>query len=434
MLFQSVTIAEVVVVDATVGEGIASVVHRYQGAGVRDLRVASEGVFQTYRAGLEATVAEVLCFLDADDVLSAGYLERGLLLFAKPGVGIVYSDVEYFGKRTGRTFAAAFDPYLIEGEHAIHAGSLVRRWPGNRGRLPGGPGDRVSRRLGGRGRVIEAGWNAVPQPAVYRRGTHGEPWPSRGDEPRLGYFERASLASATVTIFTPLSGRVRLWESYAAWLQETWPRDQCCLILMDTSGDLAFGREVRQFLASCDYPDFRYIAEIVAEPGLADQPRRERIDAVRLVCARIYSRMAREVTTPFVLVVEDDILPPLGVIDQLLKSFDPGTAAVSAPYRSRLHNSYVVWDERDENRRGGDGVEAVNGTGFGCILLRREVLARETFRFGDGEPPDFDRAFSRRLRLNRRTIKVDWSQECQHRKNTMFISRDDLIPDDDQRG
>ena len=421
VLFQSVPVSGVIVVDETGDQAVARVVQRQREAGVRLVRGAGGGVLRALRAGFEAADAEILCFLDADDILGAGYLERGLPLFARPEVGIVYSDVEHLGERTGRTFAPGFDPWALERYPYIHPASLVRRRAlqiadaFRDGRVTEAHAHWVVWR-----RVVASGWLGARQPSVHRTRADPRPGPKGSESSVADYHERASLAAADVTIFTPLSFRTRLWDSYAAWLgEQTWPRDQCRLVLLDTSGVASFGRMVRQFVASCDYPDVRYRAEVVAEPGLADQPRGERLGDVHLACARIYNRMAREVATPYVLVVEDDIVPPLGVIDRLLRAFDPGTAAVSAPYRSRFHDDTIVWNEWGANLSGGGGVQPVEGTGFGCILLRAEVLARATFHYGDGEPHDFDRAFSRRLRQAWWTIKVDWSQECRHLRDTL---------------
>jgi hypothetical protein len=185
---------------------------------------------------------------------------------------------------------------------------------------------------------------------------------------------------------------------------------------MDTSCDPAFGASVRSFLADSRYADVRYVDRVVAEPGLADRPRGPNSAAVRLACARIYNQMAREVTTPYVLVVEDDILPPLGVIDRLLHALDRDTAAVGAPYRARVLGHYVAWDETGEHLPGGEGTMTIGGCGFGCVLLRASILRDATFSYGFSEPIDFDPAFCRRLRRDGWTIKIDWSQECAHRE------------------
>jgi hypothetical protein len=102
------------------------------------------------------------------------------------------------------------------------------------------------------------------------------------------------------------------------------------------------------------------------------------------------------------------------VVTQLLRAFDPWTAAVGAPYRSRFHPDYVAWDHRACHVRAGDGLQVIGGCGFGCILIRRAALAGDTFAFGFREPEDFDHAFCNRVTRKGWTIKIDWSQICLH--------------------
>src|SRR6185312_1185470 len=189
---------------------------------------------------------------------------------------------------------------------------------------------------------------------------------SRG---QVDHFELASAAAEVITIFTPFSGRARFWGRMRDWfLNQQWPHAQCRLIFMDTSGDREFAGTLRRFLADCPYPDTHYLAQKVGEPGLADQPRRHYADGVRLACARIYNRMARESTTAYTLVVEDDIVPPLDAIEQLLREMDPNTATVTGAYRSRYTGDYVVWNDQGMHIPRGIGVEEVGGSGFGCVL------------------------------------------------------------------
>jgi hypothetical protein len=414
---QAAPVHEITIVDATGDGRIEAEARRFGSHSVGYIRGAAGGVLEAWRLGLDSTKSEVLCFLESCDTPPPDYLERGLALFAAAEIGIVYSDVEYVGERTGRTIAQPFAPHALERYSYIHPASLVRRQALEIGDAlsPGEISESNAAWVVWR-RVVAAGWHAKKQTAVFRTRRHPEGEPSRADQRGPSHFERASLSASCVSIFAALSGRNRHWDGFAAWLQaQTWPRALCRLILMDTSGSDQFGRRVRHFLGSSGYTDFRYVAQSVAPPGLADLPRVEHLGPVRLACARIYNRMAREVATPFVLVVEDDVVPPVGVIDRLMRGIDSGTAAVAAPYRARLHDRHVVWNDRGENLEMGSGLKPVGGAGFGCILLRREVLIHETFRYGGAEALDFDRAFCRRLRQDRWTIKVDWSQLCEHR-------------------
>ncbi len=181
---------------------------------------------------------------------------------------------------------------------------------------------------------------------------------------------------------------------------------------MDTSGNAAFGASVRSFPAESRYADVRYVDRVVAEPGLADRPRGPNSAAVRLACARIYNQMVREVTTPYVLVVEDDILPPLGVIDRLLHALDRDTAVVVAPYRGARPRALcgLGRDRRTPSRRRGHPDDRRLRFRLRAAL-RTSILRDATFSYGFSEPIDFDPAFCRRLRRDGWTIKIDWSQE-----------------------
>ena len=418
VLSQTVRPDEILVVDDASSDDTAEVARRYESSGVGYRRVEFRSVYRSRREGLAETRSELLCFLDADDVLPLDFLEQGLPLFDRPDVGIAYPDLEFFGEQQGRRSFPEFDRGLLELRNYMSASSLVRRRA-----LEVADAFREADVLDTLEdwmvwrRVIDAGWLGVKHPGAlrYRRHPASSPGLSFGSLSRA-YFENAGLQYSDVTIVTPLAGRSAFWPAYRDWLtDQTWPRARSHLFLVDSSGDTRFGRQVREFLASSDYPSTRYLAIDLAEPGLADRPRALNSVAVNLACSRIYNRIAREVTTPFVLIVEDDILPPPGVIERLLWAMDTRTAAVAAPYRSRFHQAYVAWDDRSRHYFSGEGVRAIGGCGFGCLLIRRAAFAGETFAFGYAENDWFDHAFCRRLRLDGWTIKIDWSQECLHR-------------------
>ncbi|MDG3003619.1 glycosyltransferase [Paludisphaera mucosa] len=425
VLAQTVRPDEILILDDDSCDDTREVAARYQSLGVAYRRVAFRSVYRTRRAGLAATRSEVLCFLDADDLLPDDFLEKGLPLFDRPEIGMVYPDQELFGEESGRKGFPAFDRGLLETRNYITATSLVRRRAleiADAFREPDVK-DALEDWLVWR-RVADAGWSGVKHPSALRYRRHPSDQPSlSAASRRRTYFDDAALQHADVTIVTPLAGRVGFWPDYRDWLAtQTWPRERCQIFLVDSSGDARFGREVRGFLADCDYPATRYLALDWAEPGLADRPREHAADAVNLICARIYNRIAREVTTPFILIVEDDILPPPGVVEKLLRSMDERTAAVAAPYRSRFHEGYVAWDDEVRHYQGGEGVHPIAGCGFGCLLLRRTVLTGDTFQFGFSESRWFDHAFCRRLRRSGWTIKIDWSQECEHRHTSQIES------------
>jgi hypothetical protein len=93
---------------------------------------------------------------------------------------------------------------------------------------------------------------------------------------------------------------------------------------------------------------------------------------------------------------------------------DGRTAAVTAFYRSRFHEGAVAWGKDQIPLKDGSGLVEIGGSGFGCLLLRRQAVAGETFASLTGEHPDFDPAFGERLRARGWHLKLDWSQRAEH--------------------
>jgi hypothetical protein len=152
----------------------------------------------------------------------------------------------------------------------------------------------------------------------------------------------------------------------------------------------------------------------VGQAGLADRPRLEVRAEVSLAMARIYNRMARELVTDYVWVLEDDVLPPIDACERLLRGFDGLTASVSAAYWSRFANGYVAWHHNQSRITSRQcGLQHVGGNGFGCVVLRGQVV-RDTVFTAALDWAAYDNAFYGRLRMMGFAAKVDWSVECEH--------------------
>ncbi len=398
VLAQTVAPTDVIVVDDASTDGTAAVVAAYGSRGVRYLRVDHHDVHRTRMAGVQASLADTFVFLDADDRIPPTFIERCLERITHRKVGIVYSGLRRFGSNDVPFDPPDFDADALERSNYISADSMVTR-------------DALE--LSG---VIEA--DAPNQPwadwwmwrQIVRCGFTGVRADTHADyrqhdtsmmaqTPQPSYGERAGLSSETITIFTPLSGRTDCWPRYAGWLdRQEWPHRQCRIVLCDTSQDEAFHRLVRGWVAGCPY-DVHLYRQGVGPQGLADLDRTTAADAVTLACRRFYSRGLRSLNTPYVLVVEDDIIPPDDVIQRLFKGFGEDVGLVSAHYRSRHHQGYVAWDGAGiPIHPGGHGTIDVGGTGFGCLLARSHLFRDETFCFDRGAAPQdryYDVGFSR---------------------------------------
>jgi hypothetical protein len=400
--------AELLVVDDASTDDTAAVCERL---GVRRLPVDYRNAHQTRGAGFAATTAEWVCFLDADDTIAPDYLGKAADRFAK-GVGFVFSDVEQFGAASGRLVYEAGD---ISTRNFAHAGSVARRIALESAQVF----DRVlpvevledwwTWR-----RVLDAGWQAVKSPAIYRYRRH--PGSRSAELVKRDQFDVSGLALEEITIAIPLAGRAQWWPRLRHWLvEQTWPKERTRLLLVDSSNDDAFGQEVRHWLAESGYPSTQYIAMQPEEPGLADADRHVHAvyRGVQRAMPRLYNRVRQEVTTSYVLIVEDDILPPTDVAERLLRSFDQDTVSVSGAYRSRYQDNYIAWTKSlSPIAQAGDGVEVVGGNGFGCVMFRTSVLKQTVLHHG-GRAGDFDPNLYEDIDA-RWVAKLDWSVRCDH--------------------
>lgn len=420
VLAQSQPAAEIVVVDDSSKDNTAEVAAAFSGAGVRYLRIEAGNVNAARRAGFEATTAPIVCFLDADDVLPADYLDAGLPLFEQPNVGIVYSDARAFGAEDSLRTYPPRTGCSLQQRNYCHAGSLVRRAAIELSReawlwVPAsGHDDWWLWRC-----VDQDGWLTAKSPAVYLYRRHDDNNSTRRKESKSTYRARFLTHRAPVTLAIPLSGRRQIWPRLRDWLdRQTWPREQVRLILMDCSSDPDFGVTVKRYLGGSSWPDARYLRLDVSQPGLADRDRRTDPQAktdVQLAVARIYRRLMTEVTTEYVQIVEDDVIPPVDAIAKLMSGMDETTAAVSGAVRSRYHQHFIAWHRYGHPiTEPGDGIERVLGTGFGCLLLRSSVW-RE-IGISHREPyADFDPNFFYGLsKTNHWQAKINWSVVCDH--------------------
>ncbi|MSR57624.1 MAG: glycosyltransferase [Planctomycetaceae bacterium] len=430
VLAQTYQPAEVLVVDDASEDETAQVAACYAERGVRYIRIENRAVTLARLAGFQETTSPIVLFLDADDVLCPDYLSRGVPLFADQRVGIVYSDCEKFGSESGRvTFPMPAGQDMLQQNYA-YAGSLIRRAALECSEAFAAP-EEVTRKNQDDWylwrRIVAAGWTLAKSPAIYRYRRHEASHTTELIAKKMSYFDLASLAHETITLFIPLAGRVKLWDQMRDFLErQLWPHDKTSLVLCDTSQDPRFAAMVRNWLSECDYSDARYYAHQVGLPGLADENRRaaDVRTQVQRAMPRIYNRLAREATTEYVWIVEDDVLPPLDAAQRLLEGFDDDVASVSGAYRSRFQDTYVAWDidgQLYSTRRA--GILPVGGNGFGCVVVRRSIMQRAPFT-NAGPTNDYDPNFYRmvartKTRRGAKNFKamLNWNVMCQHGSN-----------------
>lgn len=130
------------------------------------------------------------------------------------------------------------------------------------------------------------------------------------------------------------------------------------------------------------------------------------------------------------LLSKGSAIPTNNAAELLLQGFDQDTASVAGPYRSRYHDGYVAWTKGHKIIKEPDnGVQLVEGNGFGCVMLRGNVLKESLFTCR--QPPyDFDPAFYERLKQTRCQAKLCWNAECEHLDGTKMSPRAELASPD----
>lgn len=102
----------------------------------------NQGLAAARNNAISAAAADYLLPLDADNRIRPAYLEHGIaVLDAKPKIGVVYGDAEYFGARTGPWKVGPFDRERLLEWNYIDACAVIRRevWEKNGGYRGGMP-------------------------------------------------------------------------------------------------------------------------------------------------------------------------------------------------------------------------------------------------------------------------------------------------------
>ena len=422
---QTVAALEVFVIDDASTDETAVICEEL---GVERIYVEHRNIHENRCLAYRRSRGDVLCFLDADDVLPPDYLAAGLPLFRDVSVAIIFSDMERFGEVNAVTnYPPAATFQTIEFDNVIHAGSLVRRDVLELTEAMGLPMSQSAAHADWMiwKRVLRKDWKAIKQSAVYRYRQHGANMhPTETSKP---YYERANLRECPLTLFVPLSGREQYWPDMLANVKQIVAcENPISVIFCDTSKSETFGAQVRSDLQQADLPDVRYVTLDVGTPGRADQDRADQdiCQDVNRACATIYNWLQKHVSTEFVLILEDDVFPnaPASLVRDLLTGFDHITNAVSGVYINRqVGDRYVAFRERGGMIPlgwEGTGIEQIWGSGFGCLMLRTSILKSVpiTCRVLPWEAANvaYDLSFFQRLEPVRGVCKINWDVLCRH--------------------
>jgi glycosyltransferase involved in cell wall biosynthesis len=114
---------EIIVVDDGSTDDTQDVVRNF-GGDVKYIHQANAGVCSARNRGVMESTGEIIAFIDADDTMEPGSLEKQIPLFAEEGVGLVHCGLRLFDHDTGETI----ELQLEGGEDAVADNLLL--WEG----------------------------------------------------------------------------------------------------------------------------------------------------------------------------------------------------------------------------------------------------------------------------------------------------------------
>jgi len=410
LLTQTVPFAEIVVVDDASEDNTARVADSFRERGVSYLRVEARNVNVARTAGLSATTAPLLVFIDPDNWFRSNFLARLLPHSTDPYLGVIHAppvlvDEDGRNPRPSPFEGRPFDHYALRRGNYVDCCSLVRRdavtqvggWCSESQQLAD-----WSLWL----RMTRDGWRGltIPGGSWYYR-IHGQQMSKRTAAELAQEEQKVLRECCHLLVLTPFCGRTWALDRYCGTLARLgWDKTRLHGMFLDNSCDPAFGCAMRErLLHACgDWASVQFIYDPTpVQAGIPNtrfgsdgQLRVDTVDALTDTIARVYARRAQPLMgmgVDFVLTIEDDI-QPLGVdiVPRLLRGFDAGNVmAVTGVVRSRFDmkpnapNQILTWrvlherpylHERLDNAP--RGIVDVGGSGMGCLLMRAEAWAK----------------------------------------------------------
>lgn len=118
----------IIVDDGSTDEPTRQCLLRYAQEGITVYQKPNGGASSARNHGIRRTQSDYILCLDADDILQPTYLEATVAEMDRlPAVGIVATQIEFFGDSTGIWQPQAYTPHALLWQNQISGGSLFRR-------------------------------------------------------------------------------------------------------------------------------------------------------------------------------------------------------------------------------------------------------------------------------------------------------------------
>jgi glycosyltransferase involved in cell wall biosynthesis len=418
------TVSQIIVVDDSSSDDPKSVVDQFEG--VQYVRCEVRDVHEARGIGFQHVACNYVAFIDADDMIPEDYFADAMAVFKEDRrIAIAYPQLEYFDGAAGPAHGTERAPLQltaddIEQRNWIPAGSVLRT-------------ELVHQSLVFRAGKIDASKCWSQDWRIAKTILRSGPWIARKMNARLHYRKHGSNMSArpnnvywhdadfeneTLTIVIAFSGRWNVWGKLRDWLlSQTWPQQQLRLMIINSH----HAALTTAMLGLEDWQGSIQIERVDAGvKHLANEERRNNPGvgkAVEAAVGAVYNTAIRLLGTEYAVILEDDVVPhQKNAIELLLREMGPWVSGVSGVYRQRYQADKCCafklpfLGNESFSSLNGEGVEEVDGTGFGLLLTRRSLLRRFPLS-GDGPNKFFDCEFA----ANCKAADNGWWKRLLHR-------------------
>jgi glycosyltransferase involved in cell wall biosynthesis len=400
------------------------------------------GVVNARNCGAAMARGKFFLFLDADDIMTAGYVDQHLkVMLENPGCPFVYGSAEAFGEGPSvgsHWMPMEYDDWDRWGYNTVNTSSLYARW------------------------AFEAagGWKEVPtmwdfdlalraarigavKPMVskaklmYRQ--HRGSWShavdlANGDQERGRYAEIIHRRNSRLSIATIYSGRLPK-KHYVDWLdrlacsvlQANLPEKPVLLVASDPAANPPLNEVFQKYSNA-------FAAVRIERLPYGREPHANELERRDSVC-RFLARAnqficdALRPVADAVWFVEDDVKVPVIACRELWDTLTSGLtcpAAVSGLYRNRHQPEWFVGGVVSEDLGGTKVIElkqvptqritTLGVAGCGCLMtwLDRPMIPKEWPSHAFGNVPAHDWAYCQEVNKRGGVILMNSLVQCQH--------------------